>query len=207
MKDLYITRHGQTEWNIERRLQGRSNSPLTEKGIWDAKQLAKRLREIPIDRVYTSDLLRAIQTADILIGKREIPRTILPELQEMWMGRWEGQLLSDMEDTDLIQYQNFILGSCEFAAPGGENIAQVRDRAEQALEILKNDPADTILVVTHGMLQSQLLEILNDRPFGNPTRVLVGTALSHYAFDGTHFTEKRTGCTAHLEVSESPHIR
>lgn len=199
MKELYMTRHGQTEWNIERRLQGSANSPLTEKGVRDAKELAKRVAEIPFDKVYTSDLLRAVQTADLLTEGREIPRVVLPELREMRMGRWEGQLIADMTESDKEQYENFVSGSPEFAAPGGETILEVRMRAEEALAVIEKDEAEIILVVTHGMLQSQLLEILQGRPFGENTRVLPGTALSHFTYEDGKYTGVLVGCTRHME--------
>ncbi len=194
-----MTRHGQTEWNIERRLQGSANSPLTEKGVRDAKELAKRVAEIPFDKVYTSDLLRAVQTADLLTEGREIPRVVLPELREMRMGRWEGQLIADMTESDKEQYENFVSGSPEFAAPGGETILEVRMRAEEALAVIEKDEAEIILVVTHGMLQSQLLEILQGRPFGENTRVLPGTALSHFTYEDGKYTGVLVGCTRHME--------
>lgn len=194
-----MTRHGQTEWNIERRLQGSANSPLTEKGVRDAKELAKRVAEIPFDKVYTSDLLRAVQTADLLTEGREIPRVVLPELREMRMGRWEGQLIADMTESDKEQYENFVSGSPEFAAPGGETILEVRMRAEEALAVIEKDEAEIILVVTHGMLQSQLLEILQGRPFGENTRVLPGTALSHFTYEDGKYTGVLVGCARHME--------
>ena len=59
MTTIYLTRHGQTEWNIEKRLQGHGNSPLTEYGIDRAKELSKRIEELDIDCIYTSPIERA----------------------------------------------------------------------------------------------------------------------------------------------------
>ncbi len=199
MKELYITRHGQTEWNILGKLQGSADSPLTEKGITDAKRLAARIADIPFDVVYTSDLFRAKHTADLITEGRELPRKELVELREMRMGDWEGSMLSDLSQTNPEAYENFISGSSLFQAPNGENVNEVRSRAELAVDLLKQDPADTILVVTHGMLQAQLLQVLLGIPFGEKIRVLHGTALSHFTFDGEAFQENVVGCTLHLE--------
>ena len=109
MKELYITRHGQTEWNILGKLQGSADSPLTEKGITDAKRLAARIADIPFDVVYTSDLFRAKHTADLITEGRELPRKELVELREMRMGDWEGSMLSDLSQTNPEAYENFYL--------------------------------------------------------------------------------------------------
>lgn len=199
MKDIYITRHGQTEWNVEGRLQGSGNSELTARGIEDAEKLAVRLKDIPFDRVYTSDLLRAVQTADILMGERDIPRTVLPEIRELKMGSWEGKLISELETLDPEAFERWEKGSCEFAAPGGESVQDLYVRAKTALDIITADDCDTVLIVTHGMFQSALLEVLRGHDFGGDMTIHVGTALSHFTMGEDGHEEKLTGCTRHLE--------
>lgn len=87
---LYITRHGQTEWNIENRLQGWRDSNLTEKGIEDAVNLSERLKDVDFTHIYTSTQKRAIETAKILRRKRDIKIIELDELKEIGFGEWEG---------------------------------------------------------------------------------------------------------------------
>jgi len=94
---LYLTRHGQTEWNVENRFQGWSDSPLTEKGIRQAKDLAKRLRGISFDAIYSSPAGRALQTAEILRDGREIEIREHPDLREMGLGDWEGMRSEEIE--------------------------------------------------------------------------------------------------------------
>jgi len=69
---LLLIRHGESEDNVQRKISGFSNVNLTKKGIWQAKRLAYRLKDVPVDIVYCSDLKRAIHTADIVFGDRGI---------------------------------------------------------------------------------------------------------------------------------------
>ena len=80
---IYLTRHGQTQWNKEKRFQGTMDSPLTEKGIADAKKLGIYLEKIPLDRIVVSPLKRAKDTANLIIGTRKIPIEVDGRLSEM----------------------------------------------------------------------------------------------------------------------------
>lgn len=91
MTRLLITRHGETQWNTEKRMQGRSDSPLTAHGIWQAQQLARRLKDEKIDAIYSSPTPRAARTAEILKGSRGLQVRLLDDLMEINLGDWEGR--------------------------------------------------------------------------------------------------------------------
>lgn len=201
MRELLITRHGQTEWNVVRRLQGTSNSPLTEKGKRDAKRLGEALASVPIDTVYSSDLLRAQQTARLIIGDRA-PVQIEPLLREIHMGAWEGRLLKELERDEPEIYDAFTAGSAEFHPPGGESMREVWDRCVRMREKLMQDEADTILLVTHGKTQGLLLALLQGFAFGGATQVLEGTALSRFTYENGVFHPVVIGDTSHMEEQQ-----
>ena len=87
---LYIIRHGKTDWNNERKLQGRTDIPLNEEGIEMARRARDEYRNVPFDICYCSPLKRARQTADILLEGRDIPIITDDRLLEMSFGIYEG---------------------------------------------------------------------------------------------------------------------
>src|SRR3989344_7262899 len=90
---FYIIRHGQTEWNLKKIIQGHKDSPLTKIGIRIAKQHANKLKNIHFDAVFSSDSLRAKQTADIVALKRNIAIKTTQLLRERSFGKYEGRNL------------------------------------------------------------------------------------------------------------------
>lgn len=87
---LYLIRHGVTDWNNEKRLQGKSDIPLNAFGELLAKETGEALRDIPFDLAYTSPLIRARRTAELVIGKRSVPILDDPRIEEIGLGIYEG---------------------------------------------------------------------------------------------------------------------
>lgn len=197
MKELYLTRHGQTEWNVCKRLQGQCDSPLTAKGREDARRLGEAMKDTPIDRVISSDLLRARQTAELIAAGR-LPVETDPRLREIHMGDWEGVYLSALATSDPVGHELFAQGSPEFHPPNGESLRDVWARTASFLEELVQCDAESILLVTHGKTQAMLLEQLQGRAFGAPTRVLTGTALTHFSYANGRFVLRTLGSTDHM---------
>jgi broad specificity phosphatase PhoE len=143
MTAILLVRHGETDWNAERRVQGHSDTPLNETGRAQALSLALALRDEPIDAVYASDLSRAEETARIVAEHHGLPVTVLPDLRERHFGTWEG--LTDRE----------IHARFPEAATGswgdGETKEEMTVRVVRALrEIAGEHPDGRVLVVTHG---------------------------------------------------------
>lgn len=90
MTKVYLTRHGETEWNEKGIMQGWGDSPLTELGKNQAKWLGERIRDLHIDVIYASPIGRAFNTAEIIRGDREIPLIAYDGLKEIKIGGWEG---------------------------------------------------------------------------------------------------------------------
>ena len=98
MTRLYLIRHGETLWNIERRAQGIKNIELSQRGIAQGKLLAQRLKKQKIDIIYSSDLSRAYETASIIGKEIDKPVYTLPEIREMNFGDWEGLTMSEIKE-------------------------------------------------------------------------------------------------------------
>lgn len=162
---IYLTRHGETEWNIEKRLQGRGDSPLTENGIQRAKELRDRIKNIDIDVIYSSPIKRALNTANILRGNKNIDIVTDDRLMEMCFGDYEGKKI------DIIQKENpnwdiklIMQGNVEICSPNGENLKEVRERISKLMnKIIAENMGKSILIVTHGITLKALMYYFKDK--------------------------------------------
>lgn len=93
---FYIVRHGETEWNVKGILQGQKDSPLTKQGIEQAKETGKALKKIKFDQIYSSDLLRAKRTAEIIVLEKKLAVQTSKLLRERMFGRFEGKKVTQM---------------------------------------------------------------------------------------------------------------
>jgi broad specificity phosphatase PhoE len=148
---LVLIRHGETEWNRDRRIQGQTDIPLSNRGREQAHRLAHRLARERIDALYTSDLLRAHQTADPIASALGLPVHTSPLLREVGFGVWEGLSVSEVEAGWPVEYAAWREDSVRNRAPDGERIEELQTRAMTcATEILAAHPGQTVAVVAHG---------------------------------------------------------
>lgn len=199
---IYLTRHGQTQWNLEKRLQGRGNSPLTKKGIQKAKELRDRLKDIHMDVIYTSPIERALHTAEILKGDKEIEVIPCDGLMEMSFGKYEGRITDEItKENPNWNIELIMKGNTTIAAPEGENLEEVRKRVGEAMDcILEENIGKTLLIVAHGITLKALMyyfkdEEVNEEVMGQTTLTKIekdidGTIKIIFKNDDTHFSEK-----------------
>jgi broad specificity phosphatase PhoE len=95
---LFLSRHGETDWNAEGRWQGHADQPLNEHGLAQARGLAHRLRGTRLDAIYSSDLQRSRATADVVAAEHGLTVVALPELREVDVGEWSGLTRADIEE-------------------------------------------------------------------------------------------------------------
>lgn len=153
MSNIYLLRHGETVWNTEQRLQGRLDSPLTQKGQKQAAENGEKLRSL-IQRdeikVISSPLGRTFETAKIIASKIEIdPESIEVDerLKELSYGDWEGMTKADIRCNDISRYKSRIKDRWNVPPPGGESYQDVAKRLDSWLNELKGE---TIIAVSHG---------------------------------------------------------
>ena len=158
---IYIIRHGQTELNNKQVLQGRSNYPLNEKGIAQARRAAERLRLVSFSHVYSSPLIRAVQTAEIIVP--DIPVTIDERLIEMDYGPYEGMDLNALSPEIITFFSDFVHNP---APEGMEQLASVVARAGEFIEELSRQDGN-ILVSTHAIAMKGILEYLTPDSHGS----------------------------------------
>src|SRR5262245_33125364 len=155
---LYLARHGQTDWNAARKLQGQSDTHLDEKGRAQAAQLAEALRGVPLDAVYSSTLSRSRETAEAARGST--PLTALDGLREQALGKFEGLSLTGNDSTAVAEYQRRSKDPDD-ALDGGESPNQFFARVRTTVQtILERHPSGTILIVGHGGTNQMILRVL-----------------------------------------------
>ena len=125
---LLIARHGETDWNLEGRIQGHRDIPLSGKGLAQAASLGRRLAQVEVDAAYASDLARTTQTAEAVLAGREVALSHVPELREFSYGRWEGMTHREVERSDPALYADMLTRRAGFAPPDGESLDQVKAR-------------------------------------------------------------------------------
>lgn len=133
MLTFYITRHGETEWNTQKRMQGWSDSELTANGISNAVSLGNRMKAIELDAIYASPSKRTFSTANLIKGSREIPIILDENLREINMGVWEGQTFSDIEQKYPIEYDAFWNTPHLYKSLNGESFAMLHKRVLNAI--------------------------------------------------------------------------
>lgn len=156
---IWFLRHGQTEWNAARRIQGQLESVLTEQGEWHAAQQAQIIRPVLETRpaCIVSPLIRAHRTAEIALG--DYPMRIDPRLMEIHAGDWQGLYYADVRARwpDIVTDESTALDM--FAqAPGGEGISAFRTRIETVLSEL----SEPTVIVAHGLWGQVARAVLRD---------------------------------------------
>lgn len=201
---LYFVRHGETYLNLYDRIQGWSNAPLTDQGIIDSRRSGKGLMDVKFDSIYTSDLSRTIDTAELLLEENEKTNPeheiiLMPEFREVFFGSFEGGYADVMYQkvADLLGYktiEEMMIHTSQFDRmkaikeidPYGhaENFMEFWQRAQKGLaEVINNhrDTGENILIVAHGMTIRLLLENLIPE-LENPGDLLnASVSVAHYA--------------------------
>lgn len=173
---IYIVRHGETEWNFKKLIQGQSDSPLTEEGIKQAKGLSKKLNKVKFDLVFSSDLLRAKRTAEIIIAEQKLEIATSELLRERRFGKLEGkpvqtlrafdELFAKLRHEEIYSYKS---------SPDVESDEEIVTRLITFLrEAAISHPGKKILVVTHGGIMRAFLIKLGVSDYKNP--VFIGNA-------------------------------
>lgn len=151
MTDIYITRHGQTVWNKEGKIQGRLNSDLTEKGIVGAELLSERIKDIKLDYILSSPIERALKTAQIARGQKKVDIIKYDGLKEIDCGDFEGKLLENVMKNHPDVYKKIVDDPFNQRYPNGENLKEFYDRVSKCFqEIIDSYKNKTILIVGHG---------------------------------------------------------
>ncbi len=176
MLTLYLVRHGETAYNLEGRLQGHLPIPLNEHGREQTRRLARRLNEVPLAAIHSSDLPRAVETAEIVAEAKGLTVQTDARFRERNMVHWQGQLYrevkEELEAKDWVSHVN------------GESLETVRSRALEGLDTLtaKHD-GKSVLLVAHGGSCHAILSTFAGPGYGHAFHTWHNTAISTLAWE------------------------
>lgn len=159
-KTLYFIRHGQTEWNAIRRMQGQMNSDLSKLGRAQANAAGELLEQFGIEALYASPLDRTRQTAAIINRRLELPVTFDDRIMEWDCGDWSGHLYAEVAEQWHDEWAAYQADKFHYRGPGCENYPDMFGRARPFLEEMLTTPAKVIGIVSHGMIGKVMLAIM-----------------------------------------------
>jgi len=148
---IYLARHGQTAYNLERRFQGQLEVPLDETGLAQARDLAERASSYEFASLWSSTLLRARETAEIVAERVGLQIKHDARLMETHAGDWTDRTFAEIQQESPELFAGFINGDPHFAFPGGESFAAQGERIALALAEVEKGPLPA-LVVCHGVV-------------------------------------------------------
>ena len=166
---IYLIRHGQTDWNVQGKIQGSFESELNAAGVKQAEELGRQLLEsgCKFARIYSSRQKRAVMTAEILCEAVNASCIQVNGLEEMNLGKWEGHTWAEVKVKYPTEFTEWLAKRRYTKTPEGESYQDVLDRVLPALQkiIGENDEQDNFVVVTHGAVIMSLQCYLTNTPF------------------------------------------
>lgn len=197
---VILIRHGETVFNIEGKIQGSLDSPLTEIGVQQAKAVASRLRHTSLSKIYTSDLGRALSTAKLIAQPANHPLVPDERLREREMGIFQGltfDIIAQQYPDDLAQLR---VADADYIPPGGESAQQTRERAWAALnDLADRHPGEQIAVVSHGAVIAGIIRHILGVPYGGRRGFKIFNAgINVLTKSNDHWTVETLGDICHL---------
>jgi broad specificity phosphatase PhoE len=162
---VYLVRHGETSWNAEHRFQGHLDVELSRKGVAQAEALANWIADQPVHfaALFSSDLKRAVQTAQIIGRRVGLVPQLYRGLREVHGGEWQGLVRTEIEARFPGKLHLWDAQLDSFTVPGGESLPDVQERIYATYErIVAAHPGEAIIIVSHGAALTALLAALHD---------------------------------------------
>lgn len=208
--EVLIIRHGQTDWNKMKRLQGHSDIPLNDKGRQQALALAEMLQGETLDGVYSSDLLRAFNTAEEIAKWHQLNVHADPHLRERCYGVFEGMHPKDIEEQYPESHARWHAADPDHVFPPGEREAEsIREFHHRSIAALKRcvepHPGRKIAIVTHFGIIEAAFRVAHDIPLGTRQRMpVLNTSINRFSVLGDEIRMLAWGEAKHLEPLRKP---
>ena len=198
---IIAIRHGETAWNVDTRIQGHLDIPLSANGRWQAKRLADALRDEPIKAIYASDLTRAWETAEYIGQAHRLALVKEVGLRERDFGDFEGKTFAEIELLLPEQSQRWRKRDPEFYPSGGETLVTLRARVlEAAVRVAAQHPGEQIALVGHGGVMDVLYRAATGLDIQAPrTWTLTNAAINRLLWTPEGFTLVGWADTQHLD--------
>jgi len=209
MTELILIRHGETLWNQQGRMQGQQDSPLTELGVRQTRQLARRLREVPFGALYSSDLGRAYRTALSIAEETGHTVTIDTRLRERNFGVFEGLTNTEIKVRYPEDHVRFASRDPHYVMSGGESAHEFQQRCVCCLsEIADDHRGANAVVVTHGLVLDALYRAALGMPIEQPRGFpLLNCSLNTFRYEEGRWHAVSVCDVAHLEADAVTHFQ
>jgi broad specificity phosphatase PhoE len=197
---LILIRHGESTWNRERRIQGQLDPPLSEDGLAQARRVAQRLERGEVQGLYTSDLLRATQTAEPIAATLGVEAVPMPELREIFLGDWEGLHTDDLASRFPEAWDAWTREPNWDVVPGGEGAVAFEARVESTIDrLFERHPQGDVVVVTHG----GVIQIALHKVVGRTSHGIFAFRISNASLS---VVERRNGRMVIARVNDTSHL-
>ena len=201
---LIVVRHGETSWNREKRMQGTTDTVLSDVGRAQAQALGRRLANYGFAALYSSDLSRARDTARAIAEHTGRQLVVEPRLQERRFGIFEGLTAAEIMSRYPVEHACFASRDPEYEVPGGESARAFTQRCLGCLsEIGARHHAEEVVVVTHGLVLDALYRAAHGLEHGAPRPVpLINASVNLFGYTASAWRLMQWGDVSHLAVHE-----
>jgi len=206
---LIVIRHGETEWNREKRMQGTTDTQLSDVGRAQAQALGRRLAARPFRALYSSDLSRARDTARAIAEHTGTQVVTDPRLQERRFGIFEGLLAAEIIARYPEEHARFSSRDPDYEVPGGESATRFTRRCLGCLaEIADRHSGGEVVVVTHGLVLDALYRVANGLDHGAPRPLpLINASMNHFGYAAGAWRMELWGDVSHLAADQVTQYR
>lgn len=201
---IIAIRHGETAWNVQGRIQGHLDVALNDTGLWQAQQAARDLLDTVITRIYSSDLRRAMQTAQAIAQVTSAQVVAERRLRERSFGEYEGRTFTEVEQDAPEHARRWRQRDPDYAPAGGENLRALRERIASAVgELAARHAGEQIVLVSHGGVMDTLYRLATRQDLQAPrTWLLPNAAINRLLWNpDTGLTLVGWADTSHLEAA------
>lgn len=175
---LFLIRHGQTDWNIQGKIQGSCDIELNDTGIKQAEELNKKIleRNYQFSKIYSSPKVRAFKTAEILSKATNVECILMNGLEEINLGEWEGLSWREVEEKYPILYEEWVADRRYTKPPKGESYQNMLQRVLCAIYKIISESHENVVVVTHSAVIMCIQCYLTNTPFNEMLKFQVDNA-------------------------------
>ena len=203
MTKIMLVRHGVTEWNVTNKIQGQSDIHLAPDGVHQARLLTAHFPFDIVDAIYSSDLHRAMTTAEVIASRFNLEIIPVKEFREINFGSWEGRSFEEIAKEDPAEFKNFFLRPDMLLIKDGETFAELQNRAITMLKKIVHDIGDKkhIVIVTHGAIIRTIIAYILEMPLRKIwTLKQHNTAVNILRIDDGAFSLELFNSTHHLQI-------
>ena len=198
--EIILIRHGETEWNSQKRMQGHSNSDLTEVGRGQIQALGELMKNVSFDHIYSSDSLRTRQTAEAITQYSGHTLQFDQRIREKNLGVFEGLTSTEAKERHPEVYRLFKTAGANYVIDEGESTQQLLERALEFIEEIRlRHPQERVVMVTHGGVVRVLMKYALGLSIDSPTRFIIKNTGIFGLIWNENWLVTQMGGVSHLE--------